>query len=546
MPSKDRIVRVPIGPQHPALKEPEGFMVDLQGERISSIALRLGYNHRGIEKGCEERTYVQDIYLIERVCGICSHSHSTAFVMAVEEIAGLELPRRAQYIRTLVGELERIHSHLLWLGVAGHEIGFDTLLMYSWRDRELVMDLLAELTGNRVHYAMNVIGGVKRDITPEQMARIAEVVDALEERTKYYIELAMTEETLAQRLSGVGRLSKADAELLGTIGPTGRASGIDRDTRRDDPYAAYDELEFKVVTDDHCDVFGRTLVRLGELMEVAKTSLEIKRKVLEKFTENSLYPYTKFYLRAVRERFGQYWKNHFSTIGLVGLNEACENLLGADIASPKGQLFGLRVLEFMRERLVAFQEQTGNNYNLEATPAEGTSYRLARIDAERFPGIRSANIEGGKPFYTNSSQLPVHWSDDPFEVLDLQDELQTRYTGGTVVHLFIGEEITNPASVAELVRVICSRYRLPYFTITPTFSICPVHGYLPGKQDRCPTCNAVSEVYSRVVGYLRPVNQWNEGKVEEFKQRKTFRIAQEAARPVEAEPAVETVRAGGA
>ena len=222
-------------------------------------------------------------------------------------------------------------------------------------------------------------------------------------------------------------------------------------------------------------------------MEVAKTSLEIKRKVLEKFTENSLYPYTKFYLRAIRERFGQYWKNHFSTIGLIGMNEACCNLLGADIASEKGQLFSLRVLEFMRERLVAFQEETGNNYNLEATPAEGTSYRLARLDAEQFPGIQSANIEGGKPFYTNSSQLPVHYSDDPFEVLDLQDELQTRYTGGTVVHLFVGEEITNPASVAELVKVICSRYRLPYFTITPTFSICPNHGYLPGKQESCPT-----------------------------------------------------------
>jgi anaerobic ribonucleoside-triphosphate reductase len=277
------------------------------------------------------------------------------------------------------------------------------------------------------------------------------------------------------------------------------------------------------------------LERLGELMEIAKTSLEIKRKVLEKFTENSLYPYTKFYLRAIRERFGQYWKNHFSTIGLVGLNEACRNLLGSDIASETGQLFALRVLEFMRERLVAFQEETGNNYNLEATPAEGTSYRLARLDAEQFPDIQSANLEGGKPFYTNSSQLPVHYSDDPFDVLDRQDELQTRYTGGTVVHLFVGEEITDPRSVAELVKVICSRYRLPYFTITPTFSICPNHGYLAGKQESCPTCGAASEVYSRVVGYLRPVNQWNEGKAEEFKQRKTFRIGQgvPATRPVE-------------
>jgi membrane-bound hydrogenase subunit alpha len=267
MPDQERIVRVPIGPQHPALKEPESFLVDLQGERISAVTLRLGYNHRGIEKGCEERTYVQDVYLVERVCGICSQSHSTAFVQAVEEIAGLELPRRAAYLRTLIAELERVHSHLLWLGVAGHEIGFDTLLMYTWRDRELVMDLLAELTGNRVHYGMNTIGGVRRDVSPEQIPQILKVVDALEERTKYYIELAMTEETLAQRLSGIGRLSKEDAILLGAVGPTARASGVDRDTRRDDPYAAYGDLEFQVVTSDRCDVFGRTVVRLGELMQ---------------------------------------------------------------------------------------------------------------------------------------------------------------------------------------------------------------------------------------------------------------------------------------
>ena len=279
MPDKEKIVRVPIGPQHPALKEPESFMVDLQGEKISSIALRLGYNHRGIEKGCEERTYVQDVYLIERVCGICSHSHSTAFVQAVEEIAGLDVPPRAKYIRTLIGELERVHSHLLWLGVAGHEIGFDTLLMYTWRDRELVMDLLAELTGNRVHYAMNVIGGVKRDVPQEQFARITSVVDALEERTKYYVELAMTEETLAQRLSGVGYLSKEDAERFGAVGPTARASGVDRDTRRDDPYAAYGELDFQVVTNTRCDVFGRAVVRLGELMQTYSMIRQVLKKM---------------------------------------------------------------------------------------------------------------------------------------------------------------------------------------------------------------------------------------------------------------------------
>ncbi len=192
------------------------------------------------------------------------------------------------------------------------------------------------------------------------------------------------------------------------------------------------------------------LQRLGELMDLAKESLEIKRKVLERFTDSNLYPYTKHYLRGIRERFGQYWKNHFSTIGLVGLNEACVNLLGKTIAEREGMVFALRVLDFMREKLIAFQEETGNNYNLEATPAEGTSFRLARIDAEKFPGIISANENWRNlPFYTNSSQLPVQYSDDIFEVLDLQDELQTKYTGGTVVHLFVGEGSPSPRGEAR-------------------------------------------------------------------------------------------------
>ena len=263
----EHIVQIPVGPQHPALKEPESFMIDLRGEKIDAVRMRFGYNHRGIEKGCEQRSYTQDLYLVERICGICSYSHSTAFVQAVEEIAGLEVPRRALYIRTLVAELERVHSHLLWLGVAGHEIGFDTLLMYTWRDREQVMILLAQLTGNRVNYGLNTLGGVRRDITAEQLPGILKVVDSLEERTKYYIELAQTEETLRQRLANVGKLSKEDALALGAVGPTARASGVDRDTRRDDPYGAYRDVSFKVVTDNHCDVYGRTVVRLGELME---------------------------------------------------------------------------------------------------------------------------------------------------------------------------------------------------------------------------------------------------------------------------------------
>jgi NADH-quinone oxidoreductase subunit D len=265
-----RKVVIPIGPQHPALKEPESFSVTLSGERIMAFSARLGYNHRGIEKACEERTYVQDVYLIERICGICSHTHSTCFVQAVEEIAGLVVPERALYIRTIIGELERIHSHLLWLGVAGHEVGFDTLLMYTWRDREVVMDILAALTGNRVNYGINTIGGVRRDISPEQAKDILKACTVLEERTKYYIKVATEERTLVERLSNVGTLSHEDAVSLGAVGPTARASSVDRDTRRDDPYAAYDRLSFKVVTDNHSDVYGRTLVRCGELMECYK------------------------------------------------------------------------------------------------------------------------------------------------------------------------------------------------------------------------------------------------------------------------------------
>lgn len=269
-------VVIPVGPQHPALKEPENFLLSLDGERVVGAALNFGYNHRGIEKACEVRTYLQDIYLIERICGICSHSHSSAFIQTVEEIAGVEIPRRAAYIRTLVGELERLHSHLLWLGVAGHELGFDTLFMYSWRDRELVLDLLAMLTGNRVNYGINTYGGVRRDITPEQAADILKVLDELEERVKYYTELAAGEKTLEMRMSGVGRLSHEDALRLAATGPVARAAEVDRDVRRDDPYAAYDDVSFDVITDNHADVLGRTIVRAKELME----SIKIIRFVL--------------------------------------------------------------------------------------------------------------------------------------------------------------------------------------------------------------------------------------------------------------------------
>jgi anaerobic ribonucleoside-triphosphate reductase len=269
---------------------------------------------------------------------------------------------------------------------------------------------------------------------------------------------------------------------------------------------------------------GEFFERLEKLMYHAKESLEVKRKVLEAFTDRNLYPYTKHYLRGIRERMGSYWKNHFSTIGLVGMNEACLNLMGKTIAEREGMDFAKRVLDFMNAKLLEYQAETGNNFNLEATPAEGTSFSLARIDKEKYPDIISANENGGLAFYTNSTQLPVNYTDDIFEALDLQDEIQVKYTGGTVFHTFIGERIAEPIAAKVLVRKICETYHMPYFTLTPTFSVCPDHGYIRGEIAACPDCNAATEIYSRVVGYLRPVKQWNKGKQAEFELRQTYRV----------------------
>jgi len=267
--------------------------------------------------------------------------------------------------------------------------------------------------------------------------------------------------------------------------------------------------------------------RLDALMEIAKSSLEIKRKVLEVFTDNGLYPYSRRYLKHVKEGYGKYWKNHFSTIGIVGLNEAIINLLGQNIASRDGQAFAVKMLTFMRNHLADFQEETGSIYNLEATPAEGTSYRLARIDKRRYKDIIVANqkqvtADHAEPFYTNSSQLPVDFAGDLFEALEHQETLQTLYTGGTVFHIFLGERLNSWKSAAELIKKVAWNSHLPYFTLTPTFSVCPTHGYISGEHKQCPTCGANCEVYSRVVGYLRPVDQWNDGKQAEFAIRKTF------------------------
>jgi len=265
--------------------------------------------------------------------------------------------------------------------------------------------------------------------------------------------------------------------------------------------------------------------RLARVMDLAKESLEIKRKVLENFIEKGLYPYSRYYLQDIKKMRGKYWANHFSTIGLVGMNECLLNFMGENIASKRGRKFTLEVLDFMRERLVKYQKETGNIYNLEATPAESTAYRLALKDKERYPDIITAGTKK-VPYYTNSTQLPVNYTDDIFEALKLQDEIQCKYTGGTILHIFLGERMQSGEGVKRLVKKIFENFKLPYITITPTFSICPVHGYISGEHFFCPKCTIKQpcEVYSRIVGYYRPVQQWNLGKQQEFKQRKEFKI----------------------
>ena len=277
-------VVLPIGPQHPSLKEPGSFKITLDGESVERAVVEIGYNHRGIEKACESRNYIQDLYIIERVCGICSHAHTSCFCQAFEDMAGLEVPRRAYYIRGIVGELERLHSHLLWLGVAAHEIGFDTLFMYTWRDRELVLDLLAKIGGNRVNYGVNNFGGVRRDLEPELMQDILRICTLLEEKITYYAELALTESTLIARLKGIGVLTPADVERFSAVGPVARAAGVMDDIRVIEPYGVYKEIAVNAITDDHCDVYGRTLVRVKEMLE----SIRLIRLMIQEIPEGPI------------------------------------------------------------------------------------------------------------------------------------------------------------------------------------------------------------------------------------------------------------------
>jgi ribonucleoside-triphosphate reductase len=270
---------------------------------------------------------------------------------------------------------------------------------------------------------------------------------------------------------------------------------------------------------------GEFIDQLTKQMDIARLSLEIKKRAVERFTEAGLYPYSRNYLKDVKTATGSYWGNHFNTIGLIGMNEACLNLLGANIADKEGKRFALEILDVMRERMSDYQEKssTNSNYNLEATPGEGTGYRLARIDRQNYPDIITAGDR--EPYYTNSTHLPVNYTDDIFEALELQDKLQCKYTGGTVLHGFLGESINDIETVRQVVKRIASNFKLPYFTLTPTFSVCKDHGYLRGKVESCPTCEVSTEVYSRVVGYLRPISSWNNGKAEEFKDRKEYAVS---------------------
>ncbi len=275
--------------------------------------------------------------------------------------------------------------------------------------------------------------------------------------------------------------------------------------------------------------------RLWRLVQIGKTSLEIKRKIVEQQTEFGLYPYSAHYLKTVKERTGEYWHNHFSTIGVLGMNEALLNFMGTDISTPEGQKFAIEILDYLRNLLVEIQNETGHVYNLEATPAEGTAYRLARLDKARYPDIITAG--NGTPYYTNSTQLPVGFTDDLFEALELQDELQSMYTGGTVLHTYLGESIEDIEVCKRLVRRAFERFKLPYLSLTPTFSICQDHGYIRGEHFRCPHCGSETEVWSRVTGYLRPVDNYNEGKKQEYFDRRKFKVPREAIEVTETVPA---------
>ena len=305
----------------------------------------------------------------------------------------------------------------------------------------------------------------------------------------------------------VSELRKRGGGLFGSNPLTGSIGVVTLNLPRIG-YLAENEQEYFDMVSKYCDI--------------AKNSLEIKRKIIEKQTDNGLYPYSKFYLRSVKQRTGQYWANHFNTIGIVGMNESLLNFMGKDLTTPEGQAFALKVMNFMRAKMVEYQKETGSQYNLEATPAEGTAARLAKLDKKRFPDIITAGKEA--VCYTNSTQIPVEYSDDIMEIVGLQDELQSLYTGGTVLHFYLGEKIEDREVCKKIIKKIFTKSKMPYISLTPTFSVCSEHGYITGEHFACPECGKKTEVWSRVVGYLRPVQDYNDSKYDEYMNRKKFVI----------------------
>lgn len=377
----EREFTIPVGPQHPALKEPENFMFRVDGEVVVDVEARIGYNHRGIEKAMEGRTYLQNLYIVERVCGICSNSHQTCYTQNVEEVLGMEIPDRAKYIRIFVAELERIHSHLLWLGVAAHEIGFDTLFYYVWRDREVVMDLLEAVSGNRVNYAMPTIGGVRRDLNEERFPQYHDMLDKLEERTKFYKKICATEETILERAAGVGYLSEADTERLSASGPTARASNVDYDVRRDHPYLAYDEIPFNVITYDSGDVLANVLVRVDETVESVKMckyildnlpdgAIKVKFSPMGKVPEGegvSLVEAPRgelvHYLNSRGANKPYRYKIRAPTLG--NIPAVCEKLKGGYIADIPIVLAGIDPCFSCTDRMVFVDEKKGKSWEMD-------------------------------------------------------------------------------------------------------------------------------------------------------------------------------------
>lgn len=371
---------IPVGPQHPALKEPENFTFKVEGELVVDVEPRIGYNHRGIEKAMESRTYIQNLYIAERVCGICSNAHQTCYTQCVEDVLNMEIPERAKYIRVLVAELERIHSHYLWLGVAAHEIGFDTLFYYIWRDREVVMDLLEEISGNRVNYAMPTIGGVRRDVQKDKIPEYLKMLDALGERIKFFKNICATEKTVLARAVGVGFLSKEDAIRLSAVGPNLRASGVANDIRVDSPYLVYDEIPWKVVSYDGGDVLANVLVRVDETAEsvkICKYCLEhlpdgpirVKFSPLGKVQEGEAVSLVEAprgeLVHYIQSRGGDKpYRYKIRAPTFANIPSVCEKLKGGYIADIPIVLAGIDPCFSCTDRMVFVDERKGKSWEM--------------------------------------------------------------------------------------------------------------------------------------------------------------------------------------